>query len=387
MTLPVGTTHIRKNKSFKLIFNNKHKLITMKINNLVRKISVFALVLVLGFQSCGSGDDSTDGTPVNTAPTNLSVQVEVVGKTADKPDGDGSGKVHLTIKATNATSYKVLIDNQLKELATGDFTYEFTASGTKVYSIIVSAYNAAGQFVSSTSSVSVNVARKLLWSDEFNTDGAPDTSKWGYNTGTGDGWGNNELEYYTTRPENVSIQNGTLKIKAIKEEYMGSHYTSARMLTKGKFAFKYGRAEVRAKLPAGGGTWPAFWMLGDNIDTVPWPACGEVDILESVGNSPNINHSSLHSPGRSGNTPDTAITTVPNSATEFHMYAADWSAESIKFYVDDQLFYTYANSSSTPFNLNFFLILNLAMGGNFGGTVDPNFTSATFEVDYVRVYN
>jgi beta-glucanase (GH16 family) len=103
--------------------------------------------------------------------------------------------------------------------------------------------------------------------------------------------------------------------------------------------------------------------------------CGEVDILESVGNNPNVNHSSLHSPGRSGNTPDTAIITVPNSATEFHVYAADWSAESIKFYVDDKLFYTYANSATTPFNQNFFLILNLAMGGNFGGTVDPNFTS------------
>lgn len=359
----------------------------MKINKLFRKISVLALVLVLGFQSCGSGDDSSDGTPVNPAPTGLSVQVEVVGKTADKPDGDGSGKVNITINATNAVSYKVLIDGQVKELTTGSLTYEFTGSGTKTYSIIVSAYNAAGQFVSSTTSVSVNVSRKLLWSDEFDADGAPSSSKWGYNTGTGDGWGNNELEYYTTRPENVYISNGTLKIKAIKEEYMGSHYTSTRMLTKGKFAFKYGRAEVRAKLPVGGGTWPAFWMLGDNIDTVPWPACGEVDILESVGNNPNVNHSSLHSPGRSGNTPDTKTTTVPNSATEFHIYAAEWSAESIKFYVDDNLFYTYANSSSTPFNANFFLILNLAMGGNFGGTVDPNFTSATFEVDYVRVYN
>ncbi|WP_026728667.1 glycoside hydrolase family 16 protein [Flavobacterium denitrificans] len=357
----------------------------MKLNNLIKKIS-FLIALLFSCLSCSSGNDGGDDAPVATGPSNLSVQVEVIGKTVAKPDGDGSGKIKLTISATNAVSYKVLIDNQLKEITTGDFSYEFTASGTKNYPIVVSAYNGS-QFVSTTTSVNVFVARKILWADEFDVNGAPNTSKWGYNTGTGDGWGNNELEYYTTRPENVIIENGILKIKAIKEEYMGSHYTSARMLTKGKFSFKYGRAEVRAKLPVGGGTWPAFWMLGDNIDTAPWPACGEVDILESVGNNPNVNHSSLHSPGRSGNTPDTATTTVPNSATEFHVYAAEWTAESIKFYVDDNLFYTYANSSSTPFNANFFLILNLAMGGNFGGKVDPNFTSATFEVDYVRVYN
>lgn len=357
----------------------------MKLNKLIKKTG-FLIALLFVFQACSSGNDGGDDTPVVTGPSNLSVQVEVVGKTADKPDGDGSGKVKLTITATNATSFKVLIDNQLKDITAGDFVYEFTASGTKNYPIVVSAYNGT-QFVSTNTSVNIFVARKILWADEFDVNGAPNTSKWGYNTGTGDGWGNNELEYYTTRPENVIVENGLLKIKAIKEEYMGSHYTSARLLTKGKFSFKYGRAEVRAKLPVGGGTWPAFWMLGDNIDTAPWPACGEVDILESVGNNPNVNHSSLHSPGRSGNTPDTATTTVPNSATEFHVYAADWTAESIKFYVDDKLFYTYANSSSTPFNANFFLILNLAMGGNFGGKVDPNFTNATFEVDYVRVYN
>lgn len=359
----------------------------MKINNLIEKAGIFTFLLLFAFQSCSSSNDATDETPVVLAPSNLSVQVDVTGKTADKPDGDGSGKIHLTITASNAILYKVLIDGQLKELTTGDFTYEFTASGTKTYPIIVSAYNAAGQFLSSSTSVNVLVARKLLWADEFDIDGSPNTSKWGYDLGTGNGFGNNELEYYTNRLENVIIENGILKIKAIKEEYMGSHYTSSRMLTKGKFSFKYGRAEVRAKLPVGGGTWPAFWMLGDNIDTAGWPLCGEVDILESVGNNPNVNHSSLHSPGRSGNTPDTAILTVPNSATEFHVYAADWTAESIKFYVDDKLFYTFVNNSSFPFNQNFFLILNLAMGGNFGGTVDPNFTNATFEVDYVRVYN
>jgi len=358
----------------------------MKMINLVNRAGVFTLILLFVFQSCSSSNETGDETPVNPAPTNLTINVEIIGKTAENPNGDGSGKVKLTLNATNAQSYKVLINNELKELTSGDLTYEFKTSGINSYSIVASAYNGL-KYTSTSTTVNVFVARKVIWSDEFNVDGAPDTSKWGYNTGTGDGWGNNELQYYTTRTENVKIEGGLLKITAIKEDYMGSKYTSTRMLTKGKFSFKYGRAEVRAKLPAGGGTWPAFWLLGDNIDTVPWPGCGEIDILESVGNNPNVIHSSLHSPGRSGNTPDTKTTTAANSTTEFHIYAAEWSAENIKFYVDDNLFYTYKNSSTTPFNANFFVIINFAMGGNFGGAVDPNFKSATYEVDYVRVYN
>lgn len=359
----------------------------MKIINLVNRASVFTIILLFVFQSCSSSNEGGEETPVGAvAPTNLNVQVDLVGKTAENPNGDGSGKVNFKMTATNATSFKILIEGQLQESTTGEVTYEFTGAGTKTYSIIVTAYNGT-KFVSTTTTVNVFIARKLIWSDEFNVDGAPDSSKWGYNTGTGDGWGNNELQYYTTRTENVRIDNGTLKITAIREDYMGSKYTSTRMLTKGKFAFKYGRAEVRAKLPVGGGTWPAFWLLGDNIDTVPWPACGEIDILESVGNNPDVIHSSLHSPGRSGNTPDTKTVKIPNTATEFHIYAAEWSAESIKFFVDDNLFYTFKNSAITPFNEKFFVILNFAMGGNFGGAVDPNFKSATYEVDYVRVYN
>ena len=359
----------------------------MKMINLVNRAGVFTLILLFVFQSCSSNNDGGgDDAPVSAAPTNLSVQVEVVGKTAENPNGDGSGKIQLSMNAANATSYKVSINNELKEVTTGSLTYEFTGSGIQTFPIIVSAYN-GGKFISSSTSVTIYIARKVIWSDEFNVDGAPDSSKWGYNTGTGNGWGNNELQYYTNRSENVKIEGGVLKITAIKENYLGSQYTSTRMLTKGKFSFKYGRAEVRAKLPAGGGTWPAFWLLGDNIDTAGWPACGEIDILESVGNNPNVIHSSLHSPGRSGNTPDTKTTTAPNSTTEFHIYAAEWSAENIKFYVDDNLFYTYKNSSTTPFNQKFFIILNFAMGGNFGGAVDPNFTNATYEVDYVRVYN
>ncbi len=362
----------------------------MKMKNLINKTVVLTFALLFAFQAqaCSSGNDGNENptSPVVTEPVKPTLTVETIGKTAEKPLGDGSGKLHLTISATDAKSIKVTINSKVIENATGDFIYEFQESGNKDYTIEVTSFNGI-KYASTSVTGSIFVARKLIWSDEFDVNGSPNTSKWGYDLGTGNGFGNNELEYYTNRPENVIIDNGILKIKAIKEEYQGSHYTSSRMLTKGKFSFKYGRAEVRAKLPVGGGTWPAFWMLGDNIDTAGWPLCGEIDILESVGNSPNVIHSSLHSPGRSGNTPDTATTTNPTAYTEFHIYAAEWNAENIKFYVDDKLFYTYKNSATTPFNEKFFIILNLAMGGNFGGTVDPNFTSATYEIDYVRVYN
>lgn len=227
----------------------------------------------------------------------------------------------------------------------------------------------------------------LVWSDEFDVNGAPDPKKWTYDLGTGsNGWGNAELQYYTSRAQNVIVQGGVLKIKAMKESYSGSAYTSARILTKGLFAFKYGKVEVRAKLPEGKGTWPAIWMLGNNISSAGWPACGEIDIMEHVGNDLNKIHGTLHYPGRSGGNADSGTKIVPNVTTEFHVYKLEWSASSIDIFVDNQLVHSVANSNKIPFNHDFFIILNVAMGGNFGGTVDPAFSGATMEIDYVRVY-
>ena len=149
---------------------------------------------------------------------------------------------------------------------------------------------------------------------------------------------------------------------------------------------KYGKVEIRAKIPSGGGTWPALWMLGDNIDSVGWPACGEIDIMEHVGNQLNRIFGTLHYPGRSGGNADGASVMISNATTEFHIYSMEWNASTIKIYVDNQLFFTYNNSANSPFNQNFFFIMNVAMGGNFGGTIDPNVTNATMEVDYIRVY-
>ena len=225
----------------------------------------------------------------------------------------------------------------------------------------------------------------LVWSDEFNTDGAPDTSKWGYDLGAG-GWGNGESQYYTNSSNNVIVQGGSLKITAKAQNLSGSNYTSARLKSENKFEFKYGKVEVRAKLPVGGGTWPAIWMLGENYATNTWPACGEIDIMEHKGNEPNKIHGSLHYPGNFGGNANTNTTMITGASTQFHVYKAVWSPNSIKIYVDNVLFHTVANSGSLPFNANFFLILNVAMGGNFGGTIDPAFSQSAMEVDYVRVY-
>ncbi|MEQ1799675.1 MAG: glycoside hydrolase family 16 protein, partial [Lacibacter sp.] len=144
--------------------------------------------------------------------------------------------------------------------------------------------------------------------------------------------------------------------------------------------------EVRAKLPTGLGTWPAIWMLGNNISTAGWPACGEIDIMEHIGNQQNKIYGTLHHPGHSGGNGDGGTVTIPNVSTEFHKYSLDWSAATIKISVDDVPFFTFNNNSSLPFNQNFFIILNVAMGGTFGGTIDPAFNSSTLEIDYVRVY-
>lgn len=227
----------------------------------------------------------------------------------------------------------------------------------------------------------------LVFSDEFNTDGAPDAAKWVYDLGKGtNGWGNNEKQNYTNSATNVIVQGGNLKITAKKEASGGADYSSARLKTDGKFSFTYGKLEIKAKLPTGAGTWPALWMLGQNYATKPWPACGEIDMMEHVGNNQNVILSTLHYPGHSGGEGNTGSKTIPNVSTEFHVYKTIWTASSVKTYVDDTMIHSVPNDGSLPFNSDFFLILNVAMGGNLGGNIDAAFTQSSMEVDYVRVY-
>ena len=241
----------------------------------------------------------------------------------------------------------------------------------------------------------------LVWSDEFNAPNgsAVDSTKWVFDIGA-DGWGNQELEYYTDRPQNSHIENGNLVIEARAEKYKGSagatkDFTSARIKTVGKFSRTYGRFEARIQLPSGQGLWPAFWMLGDNIDAVGWPACGEIDIMENIGKEPSVNHGSIHGPGYTGGDGIEAHTSLAGGkklSDDFHIYAAEWEPDEVRFYLDDQLYATQSRASLKPaqkwaFDHPFFLILNVAVGGDWPGNPDTSTVfPQTMLVDYVRVY-
>ncbi len=254
---------------------------------------------------------------------------------------------------------------------------------------------------SGTSAATKPAAWTLVWSDEFNTANGslPDPTKWTYDVG-GNGWGNNELEYYTNRAVNASIQNGNLAITALKETYTGPdnvtrNYTSARLKTQGLFNQTQGRFEARIKLPAGQGMWPAFWMLGNNIDAVGWPACGEIDIMENIGKEPSIVHGSAHGPGYTGGTGVGSQYSLPSGqplSADYHIYAVEWETNVIRFYLDSTLYETITPASlpsGSPwvFDHPFFLLLNVAVGGDWPGSPDSTTVfPQTMLVDYVRVY-
>ncbi|MFO7723611.1 MAG: glycoside hydrolase family 16 protein [Bacteroidales bacterium] len=234
---------------------------------------------------------------------------------------------------------------------------------------------------------------QLTWSDEF--DGAtgvlPDSSKWTFDLGTGDGgWGNQELQVYTNSPDNVSLDgDGNLEITAIRA---GNGFTSARIKTKGLFEQKYGRFEARLKTPYGPGLWPAFWMLGSNIDTVAWPECGEIDIMELRGQEPHIIHGSLHGPGYSGWNPVTKTFALMDDRfdVKYHIFAIEWDEDKIDYFVDDFLYQRIERtdvSGEWVYDQPFFLILNVAVGGNYVGfPTDQTPFPQKMIIDYVRVY-
>jgi beta-glucanase (GH16 family) len=238
----------------------------------------------------------------------------------------------------------------------------------------------------------------LTWSEEFNDNlvASPDASKWSFNIGVGpnnDGWGNQELQYYTDRLDVVSTDGkGNLRIVAKKENLNGREFISGRIMSKGKFSQKYGKIEARIKTPSGPGIWPAFWMLGNNIDTVQWPNCGEIDIMEQKGTQPNTIFGSLHGPGYSGGNSKSGTYSLMNDRfdNDFHIYAVEWYEDRIDYFVDGYL-YNRINKTDVPgkwvFDQPFFIILNVAIGGNFVGF--PNVNTAfpqTMQIDYVRAY-
>lgn len=241
----------------------------------------------------------------------------------------------------------------------------------------------------------------LEWSDEFSQTNSvtPDPAKWAYDLGGG-GWGNNELQSYTSRTNNCRIEDGHLIIEAHKESYAGTDnkardYTSARLKTKGKAAWTCGRIEAGIKVPRGQGIWPAFWMLGTDIDKAGWPACGEIDIMENIGKEPGIVHGTIHGPGYSGGSGIGGGYTLPEGAAlsdDFHRFAVEWETNRIRWFIDDQAYFT-VTPTNLPANTRWaydkphFILLNLAVGGNWPG--NPNSTTVfpqRMVVDYVRVY-
>lgn len=234
---------------------------------------------------------------------------------------------------------------------------------------------------------------QLVWSDEFNYTGLPDPAKWNYDVG-GDGWGNNEWEYYTVaRKENARVENGNLVIEARKEDWEKDHYTSSRLITKGKGDWKYGRIEVRAKLPRGRGTWPAIWMLGSKTPLI-WPDDGEIDIMEHVGFDPGVIHGSIHCKKYNHviGTQKTAVTNIPDCMDAYHDYVVEWDQDHVSISIDKNNYFDFKNEHSGydawPFDEPFHLLLNIAVGGNWGGAkgVDTTIFPQKMFIDWVRVY-
>lgn len=233
---------------------------------------------------------------------------------------------------------------------------------------------------------------KLLWEDQFDQDGKPNPEIWTIETG-GHGFGNGEQQFYTNREKNIFIKDGILNIVAHKEKYEHLNYTSAKITTEGKKSIKNGRVEVVAKVPHGAGTWPAIWFLGNQFKEVGWPSCGEIDLMEHVGHNPNVVHFSLHSKTNYfhiKNQP-TKVVKLENIVNEFHEFAMDWEENQITFYLDGKEQETFikpkdASKEQWPFSQDFYLILNLALGGTWGGLIDDSNFPISFQIKSVKIY-
>ncbi|WP_372945662.1 family 16 glycosylhydrolase [Muriicola sp.] len=364
------------------------------------------LIPLAVFLSC-SGDSEAEQPDL---PTNLSVTITITGATTSNPTGDGSGEVVIVARADNAVRYGFRIGNgELQQNSTGTLTYTAPQEGTNSYSLEVFAYSGSGESISKSESFQVFKEElapysTLVFADEFEYDGTPDPDKWHHQVIpiiNGTDWANGEVQHYTARIENSYVSSGTLKIKAIKENYTYNNvtksYTSARLNS--KFAFKYGRVEVRAKLPAEAGTWPAIWTLGANIDevgnyfdnqygSVGWPACGEIDIMEQRGWDKTTTIGYFHwgdtFTGEYKN--EGGDLAVPNTAEEYHVYTVEWDETSMHVMVDEVTVYELSNTADKPFDNEHYILLNIAMGGNLGGNIPGDFTESIMEIDYVRVY-
>lgn len=362
------------------------------------KMSTF--VLYIGFLvslfACKKDEPLTDN------PANLSVEILSIDYS--------SLEVTIQALATNTVKYAMYFEGEIEpvlENNSGHFTYKFQEALN--YTIEIKAFGSNGKYLKKSVTIELKSdtvsidngyitpltydGHKLIWSDEF--DGTTlNTSKWGYNLGNGCpnncGWGNNELEYY--QKENATVGEGTLTIEAKKQAVSNYNYTSAKIITQGKFSFQYGRIDIRALLPKGQGIWPALWMLGNNISSVGWPSCGEIDIMELIGGKGRENqiHGTLHyeDNGHQYFGKSYSLNTQ-TFADAYHVFSLIWDQQSLKWYVDDVLFNETDISSNvmSEFHQKFYLIFNVAVGGNWPGNPDATTTfPQKMKVDYVRVF-
>jgi beta-glucanase (GH16 family) len=320
------------------------------------------------------------------------------------------GRVEASIKADNANFYSILFETPtgfVSPTMKGN-TASYTYADTGWFVVKFRAHVSAAQFSEIIDSVHIQfnsvslkngyqspesyAGYRLVWADEFNTN-ALDLGNWSYETGTGQwGWGNNELQYYHEGEKNAVVGDGKLTITAKKESAGGAQYTSARLITRGKKEFQYGRIDIRARLPKGQGLWPALWMLGSNIGSVSWPACGEIDIMELVGQRPNEVLGAAH---WGSSVPSTFNSkkfrlTVGDFSDSFFVYSILWQKDKIEWFVNESKYHTITplnTGSIYPFNNPFFFIFNIAVGGNLPGSPDATTRfPQNMEVDYIRVF-
>ncbi|MBL7905770.1 MAG: glycoside hydrolase family 16 protein [Bacteroidales bacterium] len=353
----------------------------------------FLFLVTISLISCKDEEENPTGDP-----TNLTVEVTL-------PD-EGPGVVVIHATADNATEYRLYVGSSTTAAATntsGHFEYEFPLAGT--FQIEVRAYGSSGRYIKDSRQIvltdedPITIGEgyttplqydgyQLVWNDEFDGN-VLNTQFWSYETGAG-GWGNNELQYY--RPENTSVDGGVLTIEARKESYSGSAYTSSRLVTRDKKTFTYGRVDIRALLPKGQGIWPALWTLGNNITTVSWPACGEIDIMEMIGgsNREKTVHGTLHWENN-GHAQYGQSYTLSSGifADEYHVFTIIWDETTIKWYVNDVKFneVDITPGHMTEFHLKQFFIFNVAVGGIWPGNPDATTVfPQQLKVDYIRVF-
>ena len=373
--------------------------------------ALFAAITFIACLAACSDDASNAFAPVSTAesssmnaPTSSSSIFSMISSSSERSGGNLSSSSSLRHSGPDPESSSSVDGGSTPAMTSSSFTSSSSAvilssdsreesSDSKNSSSSSSRHS--GPDPESSSTKATEPAKEYLWNDEFDGESI-DTSKWNFEIGTGaSGWGNNEWEYYTSRKENAYIKDGVLHIRAQKEDYKGSKYTSARMLTKGKFAFKYGTVEARIALPVGKGIWPAFWMLGDNFDKVGWPACGEIDIIEAV-NSENIVYGTNHWANGSeyatygNNTGNYRDQKHEMDITQFHTYKFTWDEKYIRMFVDDFMYHEIlieGNKGDTEeFHKPFFFLLNVAVAGNWPGfEVDDTQFPNEMLVDYIRV--